>query len=178
MAKISKKLHEVASKDSLRTDLQHIIIEGGNFVVIDLHMLLIQPLKYHDFDDTEIGMLEGYCIHRDTFKELLKYDTHVVDDFGVITASKKGVEVHFELKKTSEQDWKYPRYKSVLPDGSSFEPKGSIGLDPVKLQKLSEAMVGGDFVELIFHERDKPIEVRKRDAEGQVAILMPVQIKP
>lgn len=176
MAKISKKLHEVASTDKFRVNTQHIIIEDGNFVVTDTYKLLIQPLALHGFDETEIGMLEGYCIHRDAFKELLKYETHIVDDFGVITASKKGVEVNFELKKTSEQDWSYPPYKSVIPDFEDTDSKSKIGIAPLKLHKLSEAMCGDGFVELIFLQGLKPIRVEKRGAEGQIAILMPLKI--
>lgn len=117
MAKITKNLHELASKDKHRENMQHIIIDKGNFVVTDAQALLTQSLRLHDFTDDEISMLEGFCIHKDVFKELVKFDRLEVVDFGTIVGFRKGVKMStFELKETKDLETKYPAYEAVIPD--------------------------------------------------------------
>ena len=115
-----RPIHQMASKDECRPAMNYIIIENGCLVATDAHMIIIQSLELHGFDQQEIQTLEGCCIHRKDFAAILKFDTIQIERTG-ITAKKGDVKEWFSLKKLEDMDFNYPNYKPFIPHGKTQE---------------------------------------------------------
>lgn len=132
------KAHLACSKSEAQVSMNYIIFEDGNLVATDSHIILVQHLAGHGFTHEEIDHLEGKALHRDTFQEILRYDTIEVGPTGI--KCKKGrTKVVFPLETLEEQcDYSFVNYKVCLPDLSYMSETDNIGFDLNILSRIKD----------------------------------------
>ena len=114
-----RPLHEACSKIETQPSMNYLIFEDGNIVATDAHVILIQSLYGHGFTESEIDQLEGKAIHREVFKDILRYDHIEVVD-GSIVAKKGKIKVNIKLETLQEQEGDaYVNYKSLIDSASN-----------------------------------------------------------
>lgn len=138
------KAYLACSKDTSQVAMNYIIFEDGNLVAMDGHILLLQHLTGHGFSQDEVDLMEGKALHRETFQEILRYDTIKVTERG-IEANKGKTNVIFTLQTLEEQcDHRYPNYKSVVPDSSNVTEVESIGFDLNILSRIKDLTLNAE----------------------------------
>lgn len=159
------------SNDELRPVLQHIIFEDGYVVCTDAHILVKQKLSLHNFNPDEIEQMNGKAIHKDTFKEIFKYDMVIVQD-GQFVCTKKNVVAKFELKVLED---KYPNYNAVFPENA--KEVDEIGFDikiMTKISKISLSDFGSMRISFYGKERAMLLRGAGLDSNEEKILLMPV----
>ena len=124
------KLNLACSNDDLRPVMQYIIFRNGYVVCTNAYILVKQHLSLHGFTDEEISQMNGKAVHKDTFKEILRYDQVKVIS-GQFVCSKGRVTVKIDFDRIQGN---YPNYEAVIPKG---KPEPSV----VRLNVKSIALV-------------------------------------
>lgn len=132
------KAHLACSKSDSQVSMNYIIFEDNNLVATDGTVMLVQHLAGHGFTHGEIDHLEGKAVHRETFQEILRYNTIKVTEKG-IEASKGKTKVIFPLETLGRQcEHKFVNYKAVVPDPLDTIEVDSIGFDLNILVKVKD----------------------------------------
>ena len=164
------RLDLLSTNNEFRPVFENILFEDGNAVVTNGYFLIIAPIKeISSLHYETISKIEGKCIHKSHFKELLKCDyiTDVTDKH--IIELNNGIELHIPFANNPEQ---FPEYKYLFPIKETEFSEHQIKVN-IKYLALICKVFQQYFPTLIFHGDRSPIELRfaNRITRG---LIMPV----
>lgn len=168
------KMNLACTDDELRPLLQHVYFENG-FMIATEGSILVKAavLHFSDFDQSEVDILNGKFLHRNTFKKIMSCEMVTISDEGIQDIATK------DLYAFSEVEGKYPNYEAVIPHIS--ENINHIGLTPSIAVKMFRILSGQDFnsVKLEFHGLNRAIKISLTgfEAGALTAILMPAALE-
>lgn len=158
--------------DPLRPIMECVHFMNGFAYASNAYLLIKQSLEYSQVQD--IHLLEGKSIHRDSFKEILTYQTATATEDGIQCKDDNDREAFYYYAKVD----KIPEFEKTL---SSHSCKGVdfIGMNPKHMAIVSKALIGADkAIRINFNGIDKGMLIEVLDYENQVAFLMPVPLEP
>lgn len=165
------KMHYGCGADELRPIMSHVYFENGYMVATDAHILVKAAIQhFSDFDKSEVDILNGKFLHKDTFKKILSINMVNVTEDGVVDMATK------DLYKFADPGKKYPNYEVVMP--KNFAPVKAIGINPKIATKLFKVLDVEDIysLELNFVSENRGIFLKGLgEHEGALeCVLMPV----
>ena len=167
-----KKLHLICGTDDLRQALQYVAFEDGYQVCTDAHILVKRSLELDDFLPTEIKQMNGKFLHKDVYKEILRYDfVSIVDE--KIHCVKGEIKAVFEF---STLESKFPNWKAAIPNDSIIECD-EIGMS-AKILKLVHSVSSNDQTRFKFYGKNKAILVRGSETtwDEETILIMPIML--
>lgn len=162
-------LHLACAKDKSRPNMQCVHFLNGYAYASDSHILIKQSLE---LNNQVVGyeLLECKSIHKESFKEIRKFDIVEVTEDGFDCTS-EGRKAFFPFTNIDV---------SEIPDFDSIIPKNSvnlseIGVSPRYIGILEKAMAGGNKIKMHFTGVNTGILFTSLDADfkDQVALIMP-----
>lgn len=167
------KLHQCCSdsKKELRPYALAVHFKNGYAYATDGTILIKSALEYHSIIKPEF--LEGKALHRDNFKEIMKFDIAECCEDGISCRSEDGQVAFYEY--FDMQGTVAPDFDKIIPtDMTGAKSIFQIGIDPDRMGKLTSSMFSdtGTF-RLTFSGQLKAIVVDVIGYDKQVGILMP-----
>lgn len=165
------KLHIACSDDDYRIVMNHIYFDNGYAVASNGYVIIKAYLKeISSFTDEEIEMLNGKFLHRDAFKELIKYNDVEVDKDGFLVKTDL---FSMKINFYSKDDIKYPNYEKVI-SSLSKEKIDFIGISLNRLSLLTEC-INQDKVKLEFNGTENGIIVKFLSEKiiNSIGLIMP-----
>lgn len=166
------KLHKCCSsdKDELRPFSKAIHFTNGFAYASEGHVLVKTSLEYQRVLNPE--KLNGKSIHKDNFKEILKFEIAECFDDGISCRNTDGQIAFYEYYDMSGN--KIPDFDKVIPDTSKIKNINTIGIDPSYVDMLTSAMYSDSGVfRLRFTGSESAIIVDCIGFPGQIGIIMP-----
>lgn len=177
------QLHKVCAEDDLRPAMANILFLNGYAYASDAHIAVKAKISDISFlSDEAIEKLNGYFIHKDAFKKLLKYDEIEVKDNGLIEIIDNGHVVTIKLCKNGKDGCTMPDFEKAIfgKEVKSCE-NTAIGFNAVLLDKLRSALGGSKRCEFHFTGKETFIEVEMLDEREYGidirGIIMPILIE-
>lgn len=167
------KMHLACGTDDLRPILSHIYFENGFMIATDAHILVKAAIQnFSDLDRSEVDLLNGKFLHRNTFKKLLSCSQVAVTEEGIQDLATK------DIYRFADPGGKYPNYEAVIPTEAS--PISEIGINPKTANKLLQVLSCDDVlsIKLNFTAANRAIKINGiGDNEGALTcVLMPVML--
>ena len=163
-------------KDSWQPAFQYVHFQNDYAYATDGNVLAKQALYYSGVIDKE--NLNGKKIHKDVFKNILKFD--------VATAKVDGIECYENATgattffKYDNGDHKAPNFEIVIND--DYESVAFVGIDPKHIQ-IADKCLAREFdrdpspLEFMFNGCNKPVHITAKNIQDQVFLITPTQIK-
>lgn len=172
------KPHLICASDEIRPAMSYIYFDKEYLYCTDAHALLKQKIELHKFKPYEIAFLDGKLLHKNVFKELLRYNFVEITAEGFLAKVNNENKVLFKFSEYNDLSL-LQRMKDVLNEHKK-NPLTEIALNPELLNNIARAFVCDiNNVKLQFNQKHKGILVTSNDSDysdEQVAILMPVSI--
>lgn len=165
----TKKLNLVCGADDLRPVLQYIAFENGCAICTNAHVLVKRSLKLDGFTDEEIEQMNGKFVHKDTYKDLLRYDwVEVKDGAFHCTKGKLNAIVSF-----NSSEGLYPNWRAVIPVGETTEI-GEIGIGAQNL-KLIMSIASDANTRFKFYGANKAVLIKGSETgwDEETILIMP-----
>lgn len=172
----SKKvqMHLACATDDTRPIMNCVFFKDGFAYASDGFILVKNRIsEISGLSEEEIAALDGKLIHREFYKDMIKYDT--------ILISEEGIECHKGTDKVFFYfsifgDGKYPDAEQSLRDAlnSMTVSLPQIGFKLKDIMRLQKALHGSDFCKATFKGVNKPIVFDSIvDGVSSVGLLMP-----
>lgn len=168
------KMHLACAQDDLRPVMSCIFFKDGFAYASDGVILAKNRIsEISGLNDAEIEALNGKLLHRDFYKDMLKYEELLI--------SEEGIECHKGEDKAffyfSKIDGKYPDTEKVLQDAMNKSNKeiSQISFNIKNMIRLSDALYQfdrctvnfkGQFESVVFYSMD--------DDVSSIGLLMPI----
>lgn len=167
------KLHNccASGKDAeLRPWSIAIHFKDGYAYASEAHVMVKSSLEYHSVINPEF--LDGKSIHKDNFKEILKFEIVECCEDGVSCKNSDGQVAFYEYMNMG--DSKIPDFNKVLPDKTKLKDVAQIGLTPKYVDMCTSAMYSGSSVfRFKFTGSDTGILVDAIGFPNQIGLIMP-----
>lgn len=172
------QLWKACGKDDIRETLQYVCFEHGYAYASNGHILArvnINTLTSM-LSDEEKALLNGYCIHADAYKVLLRYDYIKIvtdgDDVSVVCPLYRN---SITIKLVSKKTLKWPDFEKVLQAEGASHPIEKIGIEKTLLNNLTDA-IGMKRIKMDFYSESSkiivsPINEDYLDIKG---LIMPI----
>lgn len=167
------KMNMVCGNDDLRPIMQHVYFENGFMVATDARVLIkAAVMHFSDFDQSEVEILNGKLIHKNTFKKILSIPMIAITEEGIVDMATN------DVYKFSMCNGKYPNFEAVIPKvvGEISE----IGITPAVASKLFKVLSTQDIysLKMSFEAANRGITLKSTgEIEGALtAVLMPAMI--
>jgi hypothetical protein len=167
------KMNMATGSDDLRPVMQHVYFENGFMVATDAH-ILIKAAVHHfsDFDQSEVDILNGKFIHKNTFKKILSAPMVQITEEGVVDLATK------DVYKFAEECGKYPNFEAVIPKSTGAIEQ--IGVTPAVVQKLFKILASANIhtASMNFEAANRGVVIKGRhEHEGALtALFMPAAL--
>ena len=105
-------------KDTFRTSMHYIMFANGYAYATDSHILVRARLTdISDFDEPDLALLEGKCIHGNNFKKIVKSKgvINITEDFIEVT------ETDYSVRYPLLKGIRFPECEKVLKVRSDFK---------------------------------------------------------
>ena len=80
----SLQMHLACATDSIRVVMEHIYFQDGFAYASDAHVLVKNDLSVcSSISQEQIEILNGKLLHKDAYKEILKYDVIDISEEGI-----------------------------------------------------------------------------------------------
>jgi len=173
--KFNLKIHNCCALDDLRIVMKHILFDGDFIIASDAHILAvinINDLGASDEEKEVLKSLKGKLLHRTAFLKIWNKE---------VTPTEKGFDCpaeFFSVNFSTDETWKYPNWKAVIPNHDKIQKQSLVGLNPEPLLKLSMALpFNKRQVVLSIIDPCKAITVLANDPEiKSYGIIMPVMV--
>lgn len=167
------KMHLICGTDDLRPIMHHIYFADGFMVSTDAHVLVKAAVQhFSDFDRSEVDILNGKFLHKNTFKKILSCEKVQITEEGILDLATK------DVYKFNDPGQKYPNYEAVIP--KQVNPIGRIGVNPATAMKLIKVLCTPDIVNVSmnFNSPNHGICIKAHgENEGALeCVLMPVML--
>lgn len=162
------------ANDETRPVMNCVHFENGFAYASDGHILVRNKIEECALlNDSQIEMLNGKNLHRDSYKQLIKYDTIIVSEDG-IEAKKNGQTAFFYFDKT---ETKYPNAEAAIQNAlnNPSAPMSQIGINTTYLIKLNKALFNSSACRYQFTGENSAIILQSLDSDS-LGIIMPYQI--
>lgn len=166
------KLHKCCSndKEELRPWSKAIHFIGGYAYATDSNVLVKTSLEYQNVIAPE--NLDGKSIHKDNFREILKFEIVECCEDGVSCKNNDGQVAFYEYIEF--KDVKIPDFDKVIPDKSKVIEINQIGIDPKNVERCTSAMYSDSGAyRLRFTGAGSAILVDVVGYSEQIGIIMP-----
>lgn len=159
-----------SDKDELRAWSKSVHFKNNYAYASNGHIMVRTSLEYQKVINPE--MLDGKAIHRDNFKEAMKFEIAECCPDGISCKNTDGQSAFYEYFEMGEE--KTPNFESIIPPESKTEAVDIIGINPKFVENLTSAMYSDDGVfKLRFSGKAGPIVVTATGYPDQVGIIMP-----
>ena len=159
--------------DDVRPIMNCIHFENGYAYASDGHILVKNLLlECTSIPEEQIEKLNGKNLHRESYKELLKYDAIEISDEG-IEATKNGEKIFFYF---SNIDGAYPSAEKTLQSALNAPTvaMSQVGLNTDYLVKLNKALHGSNTCKYQFKGEGRPIILQGVESVS-IGIIMPIR---
>jgi hypothetical protein len=165
----------VSDKDGeLRPAMLAVHFLNGYAYATNSHVLVKCSLEYHQVLNPE--KLEGKAIHKDNFKEILKFEIVECCDDGISCKNADGQIAFYEYFDLKGQ--KVPDFESIIPKNKKYYDTFKIRINPKMLSICTSAMYSGnDGFRLRFTGLNSAIVVDSIGFDNQIGIVMPVILR-
>lgn len=167
-----------AANDDFRPEMEHIYFQDGFAYASDAHVLVRNDLSIcSSIPAEQIEILNGKMLHRDAYKEILKYDIIDISEEGI--QCKKGNNTAFFYFNTSS-DLKYPKVKELIYEvtRASTVPVPQVAINPKLLGILSKALYHEHEIVFTFKGESKGIVCEDNvTVTNCVGIIMPAMVQ-
>lgn len=168
------KMHLACASDELRPVMNCIYFKEGFAYASDGVILAKNRIsEISGLNDAEIEALNGKLLHRDFYKDMLKYDELLI--------SEEGIECHKGDDKAffyfSNIEGKYPNADMVLQDAlnKKNDPVSQITFSVNNMTRLNESLYESDRCTVNFKGQFQPIVLYSMDEDvSSVGLLMPI----
>jgi len=158
------KIENAATKDLVRKNMQHVLIEDGLFIVTDGHIMIVQEIDGNEYD----GLPHYITTESIKYTRKLKKDVITLKDDKVIVVGDNG-EIAFSQPTDIEKRLKW---KSVIPFNKSSK---TISFNASLLKTLATSL-GNDNITLEIPEKEFEAIVVKSNSNGdRFGLLMPIR---
>ena len=174
------QLWKACAKDDSRPAMCYVHFVGGYAYASDAHILVRIPLQeLTSFEEDEQHLLDGFAIHADVLKTIVKCDSvEVKRDGGDCILYVRHAEHEISAKLVSQEKITAPKFAELFTDkgNPSAEPVRNIGISTKKLSTLASAM-GITNIKMAFTKVNGKVFVSSVDelfhSEG---VIMPLMI--
>lgn len=177
MKKVKKvklpQMHLVCSDDELRPSMQYVEVTKENVTATNAHVLVTHNTKNIFSEQFIEAIPDIFYIHRKHWAQLCKPHIQITYDDGLITQHLDGYKNVF--KPEIEPHWKYPAWRSIIPNKLERQPIDSIGLSPKFFDRLQKAMIlPGEIerFELSFFDKTRAILITVPTYDSKAIISM------
>ena len=172
------KMHDACAKDELRPAMNHIYFEDGFAYASDGHILVknkIEECSTIEIDQIEI--LSNKMLHRDHYKDILKYDVVEISDEGI--EARKGAEKAFFYFATDDS-MKYPSAEKLMQDTLNKQNVNTprIGFKLEYLDRLRKSLHDSDSCEFRFKgdSLNTTVILESASDNASIGLIMPYKI--
>jgi hypothetical protein len=168
------RLDKICSTDDLRPVFERIYFKDGFAYATDTHVIVkVNVKRISSFSDEEIGLLDGKLLHKNAYKELLKFGVAKIEADGIT-----GIGSYYSaLFKFHNEDYEYPNTDAIFnrKDGSQKIISEVISFDPALLKNIMFAFPDERYLQLSMENTVHGIICRpyNDDLDGSIAVLMP-----
>lgn len=171
-------LHLACSNDSLKPALNYVYFQEGYAWATNGHILVRQSLsKFHNFDETQIEILNGKQLHKDVYKLILRHNFIRVRYEGIETLVSGGHEILFRWAKIPVNP---PDHKAAIQNSvKHIEDVNKIGVNLKYLDIIGKILAPpSKEVRLSFTRENGAIFVsdNRIDIKDNFGLVMPVMI--
>lgn len=171
------KLYKCCSKDKgedVRLWPKAVHFRNGFAYASEGHVLIKSSLEYHSV--IEPDKLEGHSIHRDNFREIMKFEFAECSDDGISCKNTDGQVAFYEYMNMENE--KIPDFDKVIPIiDNKLSNLNQIGLAPKYIEMLSAAMyTDTGYFRYRFTGANTAVVVDATGFHGQVGIIMPIAL--
>lgn len=159
------------AEDGLRPIMNCVHFKDGYAYASDGHILVKNFLsECTSIPEEQIEKLDGKNLHRESYKELLKYDVIEISDEG-IEATKNGEKSFFYF---SNVDGVYPNAEKVVQDAlnTSTVAMNQVGLNTGYLIKLNKALHGSNVCKYQFKGEGRGVILQSVESVS-IGLIMP-----
>jgi len=169
----SLKMNLACGSDDLRPIMQHIYFDNGFMIATDAYIIIKAAVgKFSQFDQSEINILNGKFIHRNTFKKIMSCRSVSITEAGIVDLATK------DLYCFADPEVKFPNYEPIIPTTNA--PIKRIGLTPKIAAKIFTILsnTDADSVKLEFTSEVSGIKIIGcGEYEGSLTcVLMPSKL--
>jgi len=126
-------------KDPYRISMQYIMFLNGYAYATDSHILVKARLTdISDFDEQDLALLDGKCIHANNFKKIVKSKGEVSITTDAIVVKEAEYEVTYPLK--TKEEIRFPDCEEVMTRKGNVTLQMQFGISADYLCTLSDVM--------------------------------------
>ena len=167
-------LHKVCVSDKdgeLRPEMLAVHFIGGFAYATNAHVLIKSSLDYHQAINSD--KLDGKSIHKDNFKEILKFEIAECCEDGISCRNADGQVAFYEYMDLKGK--KIPDFEKIIPKENKFFDTYQIGMNPKLLEICTSAMYSDDGgFRLRFTGISSAIIVDCIGYPDQIGLVMPI----
>lgn len=131
------KLHVMCTKDAQRPMLACVHFSLGFAYATNGHAIIRQSLEFSSVLG-EVQELDGKALHKNSYRDILKYDTATVTPDGVECESADMNKAFFPFHDLKNE--KVPDFDSQFKNLTTYTPKSFIGVSPEFIDMVMGAM--------------------------------------
>lgn len=168
------RIHELCVKDELRPIFECVYFKDGFMYASNGNAVMRQPLEWQQLTGKE--HLNQKYLHKESYAQIMKFDTAAADDNGVACSNDNGQEVYFEFYENNDETINFVKYFNQHEKLEAKEER-FIGLPTESLADIFRALhkPGGN-VKMTLTGFNSPIIIEVVGLEGQKAIVMPAML--
>lgn len=172
------KMHLACTKDELRPAMNHIYFENGFAYASDGHILVKNKLEEcSSITYDQIELLHDKFLHREHYKDILKYDVIEVSDEGI--EARKGTEKVF-FYFTIDETLKFPSAEKLMQDTFNKQNVNTsrIGFKLECLDRLRKSLHESDNCEFRFKgdSINTTVILESISESASIGLIMPIRI--
>lgn len=171
----SLQMHLACATDDLRVVMEHIYFQDGFAYASDAHVLVKNDLSVcSSISREQIEILNGKLLHKDAYKEILKYDVIDISEEGI--QCKKGNNTAFFYFNT-DSSLKYPEAKELVEKKSALStvPIPQISINTKLIEIMNKALYHQRELKFTFKGVNESIICEDNDIDSTncVGLIMP-----
>lgn len=173
------KIHYACANNGLRESMEYILVTKDEVAATNGTILVVHKTSDIFDSDFVFNMPERILIHKNQWKLLCDNALTISIDEYCIAVQYEGYKVSYPISTEERLGIKYPKYNSVFPKKEDVESIDSIGINPVILYQLSQAMLtaasSSNGLKFEFYGKARGILITPVDYSNNAkALLMPV----
>jgi hypothetical protein len=171
-ANFSSPMDLACADDDLRPALNCVHFVNGFAYATNGKILAKQSLEYSNIEQVE--KLEGKSIHKDSYKQIMKFQYASADDSMIVCIDENGRKAEFFYAHINE----IPDFEKQLPDDQT-KAVSFIGINPEFITIAGKILHGSKSgVKLDFYGVDKGIVMTTMEYDNQLVYAMPILLEP
>jgi hypothetical protein len=165
------KMHRVCSSDTVRQVLQCVYFSNGYAYATNNKILVKNKIQeISSLSNEQIELLNNKLLHKDSYREILKYDTITISDKG-ITCFKEEEHVFFKFSTLNKP---YPNVEDLITKilDAPCQLTSSVALQSDYIIRLQQSLYNSKYCKFYFKGEDQPILVSCEFSES-IGLIIP-----